>query len=415
MDTQQSPDSSASDVALVPLIGFRADWELVRYEFEPGLNLVRLSEKTLERMTGLLREHPQSSREEIVYLEDGVAALERNVEWALAIPWFSEATHIAPAKKRAEFEFTEFGDFSHHLRTACLDTFLTSLEIVGDIRTITPMVFRCRIDFEEQALSSLDSFDLSNFYEAFQDIAIIGVAFEPRRRGEEFGDSHLPILQDVWRGLIQLRHLAEWTDRTCSEAFFHNLDKDAGKRRLAFLAANPDADEDKANSVYKDAISKTFRRMHQENLATHTRLGRVLDMFRAGLRDRNRDHPQHAFVAMCTTLEALYVLETDAISHRLSTRAARLLGASASIEDRMAYFKRVRKVYKARSRLVHGESRFENIPKGVCEDAYRLVRQSLQAVLADDSILSLFSQKESDKRSLDQLRDFFTRLDLGDC
>ena len=86
-------------------------------------------------------------------------------------------------------------------------------------------------------------------------------------------------------------------------------------------------------------------------------------------------------------LEVLFGLQGGELTHKLSVRAAHLLGDSG--EERLAVYESVQRLYNERSRIVHGgRSRRDGRQtdtKETVEDAYRIGRAALLKILAKGS------------------------------
>ena len=407
----RSENAVNSPYAIVPLLYFNADWSEDRYDFEPGVHVIRATAEATDMMVEAMDSAQTGSIHDIVYKDDGIWALRHKVQWLLVTSSFSHAAHV-PAKVIHGpicLHLKNFGDFSADLLTAYREGFLTALNVVKSHCAIVPLIFKGYVDLREDDAKVARI----NGCEILLDIALEGaaeeeMAYSPANRHwpELFDEADAELVRDVWSGLARLRDLKKWADRACTEQFFQELDRKAGQKRAAYLTQ--ESDHDKANAIYEKEIRREFQRIHKQNMAGHTRLGRALTLFESALGAQ----PVHAFITMCTVLEGLYIDTPGELTHKLKTRLAKLVGKDLHFEERKRYSQRVQQVYKARSRIVHGEVPIESVGKDVQKDAFLLVRRSLQHILKKEDLLSLFGAAQR-KTSCAELRDYLLRLDLG--
>ena len=113
-------------------------------------------------------------------------------------------------------------------------------------------------------------------------------------------------------------------------------------------------------------------------------LGRLVSSERRSLgRFRHEDR----LLDIAVVLEVLFSLQGGELTHKLSIRAAHLLGDSG--EERLAVYESVHHLYEARSRIVHGgrfrrDGRHTDTEETV-RDAYRVGRAALLKILAKGS------------------------------
>lgn len=105
------------------------------------------------------------------------------------------------------------------------------------------------------------------------------------------------------------------------------------------------------------------------------------------------DSKENKLIDCMIGLEALYLKETQELSYRLSHRVASLLGNTD--EERRKVFKNVKRLYKKRSKLVHGES------VSVSWDEVKLVRKYLRESIKRFLALSQQYSRDSIIRELD--------------
>ena len=113
-------------------------------------------------------------------------------------------------------------------------------------------------------------------------------------------------------------------------------------------------------------------------------LGRLVSSER---RNVGRFRHEDRVLDIAVALEVLFGLQGGELTHKLSVRAAHLLGDSR--EERIAVYKSVQRLYQVRSRIVHGgrsrrDGRQTNTEETV-KDAYRIGRAALLKILARGS------------------------------
>ena len=126
----------------------------------------------------------------------------------------------------------------------------------------------------------------------------------------------------------------------------------------------------------------TFDGTHRDHLELS--LGRLVS---SGRRNLGRFRYEDRLLDITVALEVLFDLQGGELTHKLSVRAAHLLGDSG--DERLAVYESVQRLYKERSRIVHGgrshrDGRQTDTKKTV-EDAYRIGREALLKILAKGS------------------------------
>jgi len=110
----------------------------------------------------------------------------------------------------------------------------------------------------------------------------------------------------------------------------------------------------------------------------------------------------------CLCFESLFASSADSISHRVSERAAILVGTSGP-ESRAVYAD-IRTLYSARSNVVHGEPiKARSIPKlrEVAQRADSHLRQAIRRILETGALLELFSKNDAKRIDEHFLRAIF--------
>lgn len=101
-------------------------------------------------------------------------------------------------------------------------------------------------------------------------------------------------------------------------------------------------------------------------------------------RNRGRFPLEDRILDVAVALEVLYGLEGGELTHKLSTRAAHLLGGD-SAEKRVDVFDRVQNLYRARSSIVHGRKRLDRGERKRAQEAaesgFEIGRESLVQLL----------------------------------
>ena len=152
------------------------------------------------------------------------------------------------------------------------------------------------------------------------------------------------------------------------------------------------------------------------------RLSVALGYLWSGLTSR---HPELAFVALCTALEAIASTSQNEITHILAERCAVLAHSRGS--DRVAMYREIKRLYKLRSGLVHGRLTLSKIsieqkrPLAVMakqslvpsSDVFKLLGvtiQVLNSVLARPPLLEILGAGRSEHTVSDAVDDYFLNL-----
>jgi len=353
-----------------------------------------------------------------------------NTDWFLAM-YRPEVTEHVPVN--------EIGiSFVDSLQRAIVESFLMCLRLVRSTAAICPFQFPAEI--REDSIVNVDTSD--DFY---------GINSEkpPVYLEETFEVDDLRLLMSLWSALIKLRKLGHWCELINKEEFFATLDRIATERspekfvdfimshhyfsglskeeqkqqRKQWLTSAKDAiskGDEWLMTYYKDCFQEAFREKQDEVFSNRTRIGRALNLFYEGL-----DLPTlHSFLSMCLVLETLYTIGEGEILHKLAVRTAKVVGKDQTLDQRKDIYKRIKKVYTARSDIVHGEKLIDVVGPEVLKDAFTLARRSLQSVLLSDELSRLYSSPGTTDRPLKgkrkkekdtaykAIRDFFLDLDL---
>ena len=165
------------------------------------------------------------------------------------------------------------------------------------------------------------------------------------------------------------------------------------------------------DSAHAQALRSLFKEEEQKAFNTGTRIGRAVGIFDEGV---HLPH-LHAFLSACLALETLFTLGEGEVTHKLATRLAKVVvdeGTAGKAVERLDLFRRAKKVYTARSDVVHGKKAITDVSEDARKDAFNLTRKALQRILAERRYLDLYTAP-ADREGKGPLSDFFESLDLG--
>jgi hypothetical protein len=249
-------------------------------------------------------------------------------------------------------------------------------------------------------------------------------------------------LKQVWSIIIS--NFDEWVALVESESFFPGLDLDANTERNQIDPAIRITFENsplyqveaffqehwRRQSLSSRDVQEGFIRKHREYFLSRTRIGRALTLFNEGIQ-----LPElHAFLSMCLVLETLLSDPESRfdLTHKITTRYAKIVGKDDS--ERLQLFQAIKKLYNARSQIVHGSKLLDAIEQADWQQAFELTRKILLRILVDDKLRELYlhqatqdikpknikkrSKKNADNQHIidsnqDPLKDYLIGLDLG--
>ena len=399
-----------------PVLYFKADWPSKSYNFDLGIQLIKVDKNTLEEIT-------EYSGDNNCWLSNiqGADNMRYNTDWFLAMRHPEVTEHIS---------VKEIGmSFIHSFEEAIKESFLITLQLVRSTAAICPFEFPAEI--REDSIVDVDTSD--DFYGIESDKPTV---YSP----ETFKIGDLQLLTDLWSTLVKLRKLDYWSNLVSKEEFFAALDKKAGKdatkRLVDFLMSDPlyldysekerkqrkqeltssiKEAEDKGEwwqEYFKESFQKIFLEKQEEAFSNRTRIGRALNLLFEGL----HLPLQHSFLSMCLVLETIFTVEEAEITYQFATRLANITGKT--FEQRKDIFERARKVYRERSNIVHGRKSIETVAPNILKDGFFFARQSLQHILLNSNLLELYSDPiTSDKtknsnKAIKAIKDYFRDLDL---
>ena len=333
--------------AVRPLVGFSADLERNRYDFENGVAVVRASLDVLDSM------------EEMMPLPDGRWAVQSCTEWLL-VTKLSEADVVRLPSEVLEPDLAEL--------------FVLALNLVKPTQAVAPCKFKAHGSEEAPDWNTIKDWD--DYVEC----------------DYTFAEAH-------WPGFFEDEDLARVKD------LWPRVTRAMGRPLLELLTELEDIQEGLSNGLvgthYPRALLDGFRDLRQFSPLTRTRLARALGLFGIG-----RSLPLlPAFLMMCVVLETLFSLEETkqyqnqhSLSGVLAKRTAAVLTrpgpyqvslSAGECQDLMSG------VYSARRAVVHGFQLIDQMDEKVQQDAFWLARMSLQRSLVDDDLFQLLTAFES--------------------
>jgi len=397
-----------------PILYFKADWPLKSYNFDLGVQLIRVDETMLEDKTELGDNDCWNANEQ------GRLDFRFHTQWFLAMRRPQIHEH-APVNQKG----ISFVDI---LQKSTVESFLICLQLIRSTAAICPFEFRAEID--NDSIIDIDTTD---------DFCGINSDKPPVYLEEAFKIDDLQLLTDLWSAIIKLRKLYLLAELFNKEEFFAECDKEAGEDTakklnnfahfIDALKSHPDylahSEEDRKQidelissslpswaECYRESFPEVFSKKQEEVFLNRTRIGRALNLFFEGI----RLPLQHSFLSMCLVLETIFTVEDTEITYQFATRLANITGKT--FEQRKGIFKKAREVYRERSNIVHGRKTIETVEPRVLKDAFLFARQSLQHILLDLTLLNLYSDPiTSDKttdpdKAIKAIKEYFRDLDL---
>lgn len=340
------------------------------------------------------------------------------VRWLLALRVPQAHDHV-PAQDIG-FSFTD------RVEDAIVASFVACLKVLRSTPAICPLSYFGKVSASTVEILGHPPWDCQTLADA------------PRCDWpEEFTEEDLLLLPDVWSGMVNLRHLDIWMTAPFQEQFFAMIDRaaksvaekkvrsefrDFWAQRIESIApehrdimreAEEAAVRDRCadiawNSPYSEALRMEFKEAEQRTFNIGTRIGRAVGIFEEGV---HLPH-LHAFLSACLVLETLFTLGEGEVTHKLATRLAKVVVDKGTAAERLELFRRARKVYTARSEVVHGKKAITDVSEDARKDAFNLARMALRKILAEKRYLDRYTAPV-DKDGKGQLWDFFESLDLG--
>ncbi|MFZ2146010.1 MAG: hypothetical protein WAV28_02225 [Sedimentisphaerales bacterium] len=157
------------------------------------------------------------------------------------------------------------------------------------------------------------------------------------------------------------------------------------------------------NAAFWKEIEQLDSKLYRES--SGRRFLRSFQFFSRGYRLEN----PHRFVALVTSLEALFCTKPKKIKFQLASRISRLLKPD-DLNERNKLFTKVKDLYDIRSKIVHGDKyKTTRIERGE-EDLIDLVRRVFWKILSDEKICTLFFSKNQN-----DCDEYLEGLSLGEC
>lgn len=387
---------------IFPLLYLRANWSQKVYKhFDLDICLIKADQDTKRATAEVLESYAGGASFAPIRWEDDKTYLD--VQWLLGIHLPRAIEHLAPS---------EIGiSFIDRVANSIAGAFATCLRLVQATKVICPLRFGAKVDGDfVDTITACDDYFWSDCTEPTCECEC----------PDAFKESDIQLLTELWTSIVQLRKLYQWMDEPFQETFFADLDKkavEATKQKLCSLFSRPDVPEEVIENLvkgaveardslwqqfYTEAFRKEFSKKEEQVFGSRTRIGRSLALFDEGLHLL----PLHSFLSMCLVLETLFTLGRGEVAHKLAVRLAKVVTDNRNDPRREDYYHRVKKVYRERGHVVHASKLIEDVDDNIRRDSFTLARLSLQKILCSESLLKIYTGRES-------LEAFFLRkLDL---
>jgi len=392
---RRPPDSTRADdrgagerCAVVPLFSLRTKWTSSQVLIDDKVCVLRQQARHIARMEELLESDSDLDTADA----RAWACRIGDPDWWLVVKflftcwgpgsvttdWFGQNNEVLK-----ETEERPLGPEEVHRRLA--RSFLTTLGIVRSNQTLAPVMFAATGHFNGVVeLQSLDG--------AFHLLDVPFAELPCPRRSEAassdddaddeegstdvIGDQDVETIVSVWKRIVKLRAIYK-------------------EASVVEPSPSPESFAELRRCVERDE--------KETDDAEQRRLARAVDLFETG----SRLPSLHAFLSMCIVLETVYVNGSSDVTHKLSTRLARILGSSLDRPERQKLYDRAKKTYDHRSKVVHGSTLLHKNPNAL-PDASDLARRTLRCFLSDEKLFDLFSSADGKRQDR-----FFLALDLG--
>ena len=103
----------------------------------------------------------------------------------------------------------------------------------------------------------------------------------------------------------------------------------------------------------------------------------------------------------CTALETLFSTSSNEIAHQLSERVSTFL--EEELEERLAVYKKVKKAYELRSRIVHGSTTTKKAsknPKDTSIEIESISKRVVLKIIENDAIFEAFNKSDEELGAL---------------
>lgn len=408
---EQHPSDSSDLWSVYPLLHLEAEWTAAEQcFFELDVRLIRADKRLLQELRDV-SVGPLISAE-VLFDDEHPAA-----QWILAV-------RVPQAKQPVPAE--DIGlDFEEWVEGGVVDSFLACLNVVGSTPATAPFRYRAR-------LCGATLRDVGCCYDYWEDTGDPPLCYWP----SAFTDADLPVLSEVWAGIVRVRRLKEWMSKTFDEKTFAELDGQAVKQareqisRPLLQAAKEqgtatyrdfketlgqyvrmlqDKKDEQWRDEYRTAFLQAFHEYQDKLFNSESRVGRALGIFESGI----HLPPLHAFLSACLVLETLFTVDSTEVAHKMATRLVKMLARGAGLAERRELYRRIKKMYRGRSDVVHGSKSIVALDEEVRKAVLEFAQKALQTILRDEKLVRLYTQDAKGEDGDGGLKQFFEGLDLS--
>ena len=423
-----------SDVRSVwPLLRFDPQWNESRYDFGELVALQRLEDDEREAARKFIFDCYGSCRTPALDLVDGAFV---ECDWQTDFRWIL-VVHVA--QRELQRPMTDTGvDFLAAVEEDVKNVFLRAMRVAMPAAVSAPLILKATLH-PHFALDQKATNDVSGTWPIEKSRDSYRPLYYTKR---DIGHESLCVLQDIWSAFRFVHNLDRWTELVTSDALSEllfsqisnrafeatqhgNIEEWASvfneftyppmpyERVVALLRALKEnsllplespKDEEEKKGWYRAAFRAIFHEMRRDFIANQSRVGRALDIFDTGL----ALPAMHTFLSACLALELLFNTESEGVTAQIALRFAKLLGNTA--EEAMCLDQEMRRVYRARSALVHGRKAFEDIKSDDVRQALQFARRSLQRILSNVELTRLFGERTSKGKEQRLIRDYFNGI-----
>ena len=408
---------------IYPLLYLDAAWTTAKeYYFDLDVRLIRADKRLLEQFESSFDNAAPLVSEEVLFDPKYRAVL-----WVLAVR-IPEATQHVPIEDVGV-------SFSDRVEDGVVESFQTCLNMVRSTPVTAPFRYAGTL---RGATVTITGGALS----AFEETGDTPGCYWP----SAFTEADLPVLSEVWSGIVKVRQLRKWMSEPFTEEMFGELDRFASERAEHELFGlyseiqeirerQPDEDEaayreyldlsrdaiemgvegDRRNrgewwrEEYRSAFLAEFRKYQDNLFNSESRVGRALGIFESGI----HLPPLHAFLSACLVLETLFTVEGAEVAHKMATRLVKMLARDAGLAERRDLYRRFKRMYRGRSEVVHGSKSIVAVEEEVRKAAPEFAQQALQTILRDEKLVRLYTQDAKGERGEGGLVEFLEGLDLS--
>jgi len=367
--TEGVPSGEVKWCTIMPLIQFDAEWAASRYDFDYGVTVARAGTE-LRRAIDRAADQPGEG------LGPGYP-----FDWVLITRFRWVVTANFPTDTGgAEPEMQEWKTL-HDAHWAIAESFILALNLMRLTPALVASAVEAHLRFAEGGVEILETGQLYSTYDT--DALVLSPVYGPsalpgfERRpcygdGVAFDHSELQVLAAIWPRVAKLNHLPGLAEDVAPEDF------------------------------------GVFYGHQVRDAASTTRLGRAMKCFGSGIYLPRTP----AFLLMCLALENLYTTDNTALADKIATRLALIVGSDEDYNGRVELFRDAKELYEQRNRIVHGKGLLPSddpfLPRAIL-----LAQRSLQRILGDARLYSLFADEDRVNQCEKRLGDFYKVLSLG--